>query len=93
MFDHADKKMLKMIKSCLKMKISTPVEDGEETRFITIMTKFKPKKEIKEIVHLQLSSSKEEGPVLSCNIMLNVTEGKSDSLISLDISAIKAVAF
>ena len=39
------------------------------------MAKFKPKKQIKEVVHLVLSNSKEEGPTLTINMQLTVIGG------------------
>ena len=40
-----------------------------------------------------MSSSKEEGPTLTTNIQLTVADGPPDSCITLDITAIKTVAF
>jgi len=57
------------------------------------LAKFRPKKEIKEVVQLVLSNSKEEGPTLSYNVQLQVSESLPDSIITLDFNAIKNIAF
>jgi hypothetical protein len=91
--NHANKQLLRLIKSWLKLRLNTPCEDELEDKNITILAKFKPKKAFKEVVNLILSSSKEEGPTLTCNLQLVVTDGPADSSIRLEINAIKAIAF
>lgn len=71
--EHSNKALLKLIRQWLKVRINVPCEDEEQDRSITILAKFKPKKQIKEVVQLVLSSSKEEGPTLSYNIQLVVS--------------------
>lgn len=48
---------------------------------MTALVKFRPKKEIKEVVKLILGNSKEEGPTLIYTIQLTVTTAEPDSSI------------
>jgi hypothetical protein len=71
--EHSNKALLRLIRRWLRLRINAPCEDEEQDRNITILAKFKPKKQIKEVVQLVLSSSKEEGPTLSYNLQLQVS--------------------
>jgi hypothetical protein len=94
--EHVDKKVVKCLRNWMKLKLnnSQRLEDEEtDDRVITVYMKFKPKKQIKEVVKLVLSNSCEEGPKVFYNMLINVHNCGTENVIPLEITTIKVINF
>ncbi len=73
--EHSDKKVVKCFKNWMKLRLNNPlkVEDSErDEKFITVYLKFRPRKQIKDVIKLVLSNNSEEGPKIYYNMQVNV---------------------
>ena len=85
--------MQNLLKNWLKIKLTHPDQGEYQQKIVILLIKFKPKKPIKEVAKLVLSSSKEEGPTLTCNLQLTVSPNSPESTIDLEMESIKAMSF
>jgi hypothetical protein len=87
--------MTKYLRNWMKLKLNNTIrpEDEDQERVITVYLKFRPKKQLREMVKLVLFNGSEEGPKVSYNLQVTVLDCGPENVIPLEITAIKGINF
>ena len=92
--EHSDKRVARCVRAWMKLRLNNALkaEEGED-RVVTVYLKFRPRKQLKEVVRLVLSNGGEKGPKISYNMQVHVKDCGPENTIALEISAIKVINF